>query len=59
MPVASRKVHAEYHDPVGICKVMDSCAGGCRHKLGCILTSNVKYSLGGNYPYQMDLPLYG
>ena len=43
MPVASRKVHAEYHDPVGIRKVMDSCAVGCSHKLGFILISNVKY----------------
>ena len=29
MPVAIGNVHAEYYDPVGIPKAMDSCTAGC------------------------------
>ena len=36
MPVAIRKVHAEYHDSVGIRKAMDSRTAACSCKLGCI-----------------------
>ena len=36
MSVAIRKVHAEYNDPVGICKAMDLSTAGCSYKLGCI-----------------------
>ena len=67
MRVAIGKVHAEYHDPVGIRKAMDSSTVGCSYKLGCIyvksynffqrlLISKVKYLLVDNCLYQMDLP---
>ena len=36
IPVAIGKVYAEYHDPVGIRKAMDSSTPGCSYKLGCI-----------------------
>ena len=36
MPVATGKVHVEYHDPVRIRKAMDSSTAGCSYKLGCI-----------------------
>ena len=36
MSVATGKVHAECHDPVGIRKAMDSSTAGCSYKLGCI-----------------------
>ena len=36
MSVSIGKVHAEYHEPVGICKAMDSGTAGCNYKLGRI-----------------------
>ena len=36
MPVAIAKVHAEYDDPVGIRKAMDSTTAGRSYELGCI-----------------------
>ena len=36
-PIVIGNMHAEYHDPVAICKAMDSSTAGCSYKLGCTL----------------------
>ena len=36
MPIAIGKVHAEYHDLVGMHKAMDSSTAEYSYKLGCI-----------------------
>ena len=65
MPRTIGKLHAEYHEPVGIRKAMDSSTVACSYKLGFIwfylnlLISKVRYRLVDNYLCRMDLPFLG